>query len=338
MKAISLTRYALGVAAAMLTACTMGGSLQAPGSVAAGALPPGTTLDQSVSARNGLSRRADHSQSWMNPDAKRRTLLYVGDEDLNNVYVYAYPKGTLVGTLTGFETPFGECTDRAGDVWIVDGLRSQLVEYAHGGTTIIATLQDPGQGPFGCAVNLQSGDLVAANYESLSPSGPGSISVYAKARGTPKVYSDPNSANEIFVGYDKSKLYVVGVKYTTGAYQLAAFANKKFTDLTVSGATIHYPGGIGFDNGLWIGDGGDGSSNSTNMYQVTVSGTTATVIGTTPLTSGGFCAELAYRKVALCSGEFDTFTGVGFYRYPAGGSPYKSIAGLEAPYGLAISK
>jgi hypothetical protein len=276
----------------------------------------------------------------MSPDAKRHVLLYVGDEQTNDVYVYTYPMGKLVGTLTGFDLPLGECSDRAGNVWIADGLASQMVEYAHAGTTATATLDDPGQAPYGCAVDPKSGDLAVANYEPLPSGGPGSISVYAKAKGSPKVYADPNSANEMFVAYDENTLYVVG-QTATFAYQLAAFANETFTDLTLSGATISTPGGVGLDNGLWIGDVGNGGSSSANIYQITVSGTTATVTGTTPLTNGDYCAdELAHHGVALCTpGEGQYYVdSVLFYKYPAGGSPYKPVGNVDGAYGLAISR
>jgi hypothetical protein len=273
----------------------------------------------------------------MSPEAKRHTLLYVGSEDTEDVYVYTYPRGKLVGTLTGFQWALGECADSAGHVWITDGFSSEVLEYAHGGTTPIATLSDPNQGPYGCAVDPKSGNLAVANLFGV-PSGPGSISVYAKAQGNPKVYADPHPADEMFVGYDKGRLYVEGLNAITGAYQLAAFAKKHFTDLTISGATLNYPGGVGFDNGLWIGDSGNGSYNSTNIYQITVSGTTATVTAIAPLTNGGNCGqELAYRGVALCPGGGGQHA-VLFYKYPAGGLSYKSVGDIEAPFGVAISK
>ncbi|MBV9233446.1 MAG: hypothetical protein JO030_05330 [Candidatus Eremiobacteraeota bacterium] len=328
MNAFAISRYAAAIAAVtVLGACT-----------GTRALPPGVGAGQTMGASssrlrasNGLNQQRARGRSWMSRDAKHKTLLYVGDEQTDDVYVYSYPEGKLKGTLTGIATtPFGECSDRDGNVWITD-LNSQIVEYAHGGTTIIATLNDPGQASYGCAVDPESGDLAVANLETLS-GGPGSVSIYKHAKGTPKVYADPNSVNEYFLYYHNDTLYVVGQKFNSGAYQLAAFAHKKFTDLTLTGGTISYPGGVGFDHGLWIGDSGSGSSAT--IYQIAVKGTTATVTGTTPLTNGRYCGqELAYRGAALCpSGS------VLLYKYPAGGDPYKSIGNLVAAYGVAISK
>jgi hypothetical protein len=56
----------------------------------------------------------------MAPEAKRNELLYVSDYSSpyrsNDVLVYSYPQGKLVGKLTGFTEPAGECVDSAGNV------------------------------------------------------------------------------------------------------------------------------------------------------------------------------------------------------------------------------
>ena len=89
----------------------------------------------------------DHGRSWMAPQAKRDSLLYITDVGTNAVYAYSYPKGTLLGTLTGFDAPFGECVDNKGDVFIANIEASNILEYAHGGTSPIATLSDPATSP-----------------------------------------------------------------------------------------------------------------------------------------------------------------------------------------------
>ncbi len=108
----------------------------------------------------------------MLPEAKGDHLLYVSGPGTGKAYVYSYPGAKLVGTLTGFVASLGVCTDKAGDVWIADdtggGLRpGTMIEYAHGGTTPIATLND-GDPPLNCSVDATTGNLaVASNYHSL---------------------------------------------------------------------------------------------------------------------------------------------------------------------------
>jgi hypothetical protein len=140
-------RFALGigVAAALLSAC---GASQPPIG-APGAMP------QSLGTSTHLMRRP----SWMAPDATRKNLLYISDVGTNDVYVYESLSLKLAGTLTGFSEPQGECSDAAGNVWITNTNMSQIIEYAHGGTTPIATLSDPYEFPVGCAVDPRSGNL-----------------------------------------------------------------------------------------------------------------------------------------------------------------------------------
>ena len=82
-------RYALSscVAAAMLAGC-------------GGSQPPIGVLGAAPQT-SAVARHADRGKSWMLPEAKSKDLLYVSTSD--SVYVFSYPKGTLVGTLTGFD-------------------------------------------------------------------------------------------------------------------------------------------------------------------------------------------------------------------------------------------
>ena len=100
------------------------------------------------------------------------------------VLVLSFPKGDLVGTLTGFSVPSGECVDESGDVFVADGGADTIREYAHGGTTPIATLNDPGE-PYGCSVDPTTGNLAVTN-------GSDSVAIYPSAQGTPTLYSDPS--------------------------------------------------------------------------------------------------------------------------------------------------
>ncbi len=67
----------------------------------------------------------------------------MSDEDAGTVLIYTYPGLKPAGSLSGFSTPAGMCVDpKSGNVWITDTLRSDVVEFAHGGTTPIQTLTD----------------------------------------------------------------------------------------------------------------------------------------------------------------------------------------------------
>jgi hypothetical protein len=145
-------------------------------------------------------------------------LLYVTDAQTHSVVVLTYPGGKPVGILSGFTNPQGECVDAAGDVWIVDIAASTITEYAHGGTTPIATLQDAGQFPTACAVNPKTGDLAVANVATATLE-PGSISIYANARGTPANYAGANLSMADSIAYDdRGNLFVAGTQFAEQFY------------------------------------------------------------------------------------------------------------------------
>ena len=138
--------------------------------------------------------------SWVLPEARSKNLLYVSGNS-GYVYIFSFPTGKLVGTLTGFQEVTGVCTDAAGNVWVANSADFDLVEYAHGGTVPIATLTDYQSYPFSCSVNRRNGDLAVSNIFSIGQGQTGGIAVYRAAAGTPKVFSDSKFAEYYFVGY-----------------------------------------------------------------------------------------------------------------------------------------
>ena len=87
----------------LLTGC---GAPQSLGGAANG-------VPQTAAAAGATAR----GHSWMLPLAKTSRLLYVSSVLSNDVYAYSYSTQKLVGTLTGFQTPYGLCVDKAGNVW-----------------------------------------------------------------------------------------------------------------------------------------------------------------------------------------------------------------------------
>ena len=162
----------------------------------------------------------DHNPSWMSPDAKNHDLLYISDFGTDDVDVYSYPKGKLKGTLTGFAAPHGECVDAAGNVFVVNTGAYDILEYPHGGSTPIADLSDSGWYPLSCSVDPKTGNLAVTN-QSLG-SDAGSVSIYKRAKGSPKLYTASNIFFYYFCGYDdKGNLYVDGNTNHTNAFEFA---------------------------------------------------------------------------------------------------------------------
>ena len=70
----------------------------------------------------------------MLPEAKGDDLLYLSDNESQNVYVYSYPAGKEVGLLSGIYAPQYECADKNGNVFLTasDPYRGGVYEFAHG--------------------------------------------------------------------------------------------------------------------------------------------------------------------------------------------------------------
>ncbi len=271
-------------------------------------------------------------------DATTQNLLYVSIEGFNDVYVYSYlpAQVKLVGKLTGFKKPLGECVDKKGDVYIVNAKAYNIREYAHGGAKPIATLSDQGSDPIGCSVDATTGNLAVSN--SSADGGEGDVSIYKDARGKPEaLYSYINIPNSLSYD-DKGNLFVDGEYcYYNGTSCSFVFA---FAELPKGSRTFrkirlnpypYYSGGVQWDGKhIAVGDGAN------TIYQYTISGKHGTEFGSTTL-GGAHEVEQFCIQGTKVVGADNGYADVGFWNYPAGGPPTKKITGLYAPFGVAVS-
>lgn len=175
----------LMAAAAILTGCD---------SQTGGAMPQGA----------GKMAMAHRAGSWMKAGASKSDLIYVSFlRGQSSVYVYSYPSGSHVGTLTGFIDAQGVCSDAKGNVWITDAWNGYLYQYAHGATSPTTVLQDTEGSPKDCSVEPSTGDLAVGGVRH-------SIAVYPRGSGAPTYYSTEGFLGTIsFISYDGSgNLYV----------------------------------------------------------------------------------------------------------------------------------
>jgi hypothetical protein len=268
-------------------------------------------------------------------------LLYVSDQGTNAVYVYSYPQGTLQQTLTGFKEPAGECSDTGGDVFISNAFAHNVLEYAHGGTSPVRTLNDSGEFPSGCSVDPVTGNLAVTNYcsgSSTKCTGPGSVFIYLGAKGTPKKYTDAAISNFDFCGYDnKGNLFIDGTLNNVFAFAELRAGRSSITSVTLN-QSIGKPGNVQWD-GSHIAVGDDTTGTTSTIYQFAISGRSGTKVGTTSLNGatglGQYWIQGA-KVIGPNSGGSRKGT-VGFWNYPAGGSPTKTITGLGRPLGATVS-
>lgn len=281
----------------------------------------------------------NHSASTMR-NSSGQSLLYVSSPDQGKVYTYTYPGGKPQVTLSGMTAPSGECVDAAGDVFIValaspTATSSEIFEYAHGGTSPIATLSDPGHAS-GCSISAGSGNLAVANiYDSSNPynSENGSVAIFQTAGGTPTLYY-PSEFGILSCGYDnKDNLYLAVSSSQAHVAQLARIAKSDSTIALLSlNATIEdyndFQPSVQWDGKHLTVTSNSGFGTPVAVYQLRISGSNAKVVGTTLLHShkdhhGGqsWIARNRIVGIAYLKGS----GGVALWRYPEGGQPIQQI-------------
>ena len=302
------SRFALiWAVVALLAGC--GGSQPPIG--APGAMPQTSTL----------ATQANHGKAWILPQAKHRALLYVSFYPENGdaaVQILTYPEGRRVGMLSGFATPYGSCADNRGNVFVTDWYRQEIVEYAHGGTSPIATLADSGYAPGYCSFDSTTRNLAVSNMSTAS-GGAGNIAIYANEQGTATLYSDPGVGDYWSCGYDnKGSLFLAGREYRSGDPTFAELPKGSSTFLTLS---LPFPvdAGIQWD-GEYVAVGSVINEENARIYRLDVSGSTVTVKGTVSLEHGehkvnliGFVWIGGRRLLASLPNS------VAFWSYPEGG-------------------
>jgi hypothetical protein len=266
------------------------------------------------------------------PDA-RSALLYVSDTVSGDVYAFSYPNGKLQQTLTGFTDPAGECVDGNGNVFIANTGGNNIIEYAHGGSSPIATLKDTGYFPVGCSIDPTTGDLAVTNFPTSS-SMQGDVVIYKKAKGNPKRhYVDGSIYEMLLCGYDSSgDLFVDGLTRSYGAVVAElAHGGAKLSDIVLD-RTIYNPGAVQWD-GKHVAI-GDQSSNT--IYRFRIKGGKAKTVGSTQLGGASMVFQFwidGTKVIGPDSGAAD----VGIWAYPKGGSAIKTIGGVYVPLGATVS-
>ncbi len=285
----------LSAAAVILSGCLGGGSAIAPAALPEAAAPP---------ARGAPQTSGD--------------LLYISAG--RGEQILTYPKGKPVGTF-GYSNA-GLCSDKNGNVYatVFQGVNI----YRHAATTPFRTLKVPYDFPEDCSVDPASGDLAVA-IACLS-SCYTSVLVFHHARGTGKAYAAGLFGQNC--GYDnQGNLFVSGDSSSGQLAELPKGA-KTFTPISLNPNVSVVGGHIQWD-GHYLTLENPGLNNVTPaFYQVTLSGSTATVVGTTPL-NGAYEAFGGWidggRVIVPFASSYYGASRVGYWKYPEGGTPEKLL-------------
>ncbi|HEY1654939.1 MAG TPA: hypothetical protein VGF86_07495 [Candidatus Tumulicola sp.] len=266
-------------------------------------------------------------------DARQSDLLYVADR-AGNVNIYSYPKLILQKAIHRLY-PAGMCVDAMGNVWVTSPLEQHaILEYAHGGLTPIASLEDPGNSPASCSVDPRTGSLAVVN------SGTSTISIYPRSHGTPTIYSYHN-VEFYFCGYDGA-----GNLYADG---LAAHDRSRFLQLRFGGRAFanvaldrppRWPGGIQWDGRYVVASDQGLHGRNSALHRFSIEGARGTTVGIARLRSSLEVPEFWLDGSNVIGADTGREGGnaVRIWRYPAGGQPHQTLNGFDSPSAVVISR
>lgn len=294
---------------------------------------PGTSAQTSAQAGRGTS--------WMLPEAKKDDLIYVST-DASSVYVYSYPAGKLVGTLTGFSGALYECVDGSGDVYITNVNGAQGVdEYAHGGSEPINVFQVPEAA--GCSVDSTTGNLAVASNSDV-------LYVFPKGSDTPIEYTNSSIYFMTDVAYDGS-----GDLFIDGALRSTSFFLMELPEGRGNLENIGVPEALeyssSFEPMLWDGTyltvgsealvrRGKYHPEQTVVNRLQISGSEATIVGTTDLALHSRSSRPQYwihSSVALETSDAGNSSRLEYFTYPRGKKTKRISVGEGELWGTVLS-
>ena len=318
---------ALAIAAAFAGAVVIGGCA---------ASPPANTILPAASAT-----------SWLTKSGTQQDLLYVANGS-GTVSIFEYGNSTLVGVLTKFSKPRGECADSLGDVYITDYGTSKIDEYARGGTKPINILDDSPNTPDACSVAPSSRNLAVVS-DPASRYGKGNLAVFKRGSGQPVFYSTGSEDHFVGCAYDKhgdllTASEVGGFDYYVRFYYLPKGGSQLLEeDLTAPSQRSSWPSvqGVVWDGKYW------GILSYNKIYRFTIN-VAPQYIDTITFSGsyGTLTAPSVYRKTpkskatqfVAADSSFSGKSAADYWTYPAGGTLIGRITkDLDSPTGTAIS-
>ena len=282
---------------------------------------------------NGLLITAAHPaplrQAPVSPDKKRhhkkKPNQYITDFGASAAFEFNYPKSdSSIGEITNVSDAQGECTKTGKKTfWITASGSDEIEEFNVGGMTPIKTLSESVGEPAGCALDPKTGDLATTILSN------GDVVVFANAAGSGTTYST-GLIEAFFPTYDKDgNLFVDGFNQSDG-FQLVELTkgSSTFKNITTSNS-VQFPGNVQFDGKyVTVND-----QLAHEIFQYTVSGTTATLAGTVALNGSSDCDQTWIAKNVVYCPDAGAADGK-VYKYPAGGSPVATLtASFSEPIG-----
>ena len=304
-------------------------------------------------ARRVTPVHVDRGRSWMSPELQHAEIpvLFVSDSGTADVYIYKLPSLKLVGTVTGFSQPQGECSDNKGNVWVTDASAQTIYELSHRGH-LENELSDPTGYPVGCAWDPLTGSLAVMNIFDTGSAG-GVVLVYSHGSQQGQPYENSSQYFYNFGGYDNNGNLFFDGRDADGSFMLSELPKGASSAHTVklSGGTIYFPGMVEWDSTkqyLIVGDQSCGNVYTSCVYTVKIGGKSGAITRRVDLSGfdGGSVCDLVQgvqynNQLAGSDDDFcnSTANSTDMWSWPRGGVPsrYNDTSDVT-PVGAAISR
>jgi hypothetical protein len=334
-----------GAVAALAFVSACGSTLQqAQGNMAVA--PSAGSLDAAYAGRTLFVNGRPVTAERLNPlpryaelvpeKSKSKDYEYIINDYGSYASIFDYPKSTaMIGQISGAG---GQgCTNVLYGygkkiIWN-DGRTNDEIDEYQVPDKLIKTLPIDYSFTSSCAMDT-SGDLAVGILLGNSYGRGGQVVIFKNASGTGTVYDTP-LGKEYFNGYDASgNLFAdgFGPSYNFMLVELPADSSKFVTIKTSN--SPEFPGSVQWDGTyLTVFD-----QDTSETYQYTVSGTTATLKNTVQFNGASDCAQTWIVTGLLYCGDAGNNDGEVF-NYPAGGSAVATFTGdFDVPLGATAAK
>jgi hypothetical protein len=328
------------VALAFLSACAGSGSTQmAPPSAT------GATSHTSVFKNNTLfvdgrpitaaRMRTAHHFEQIAPDMASKHYEYVFNDYTSYGSIFKYPKrNDQIGTVDG--TGGQGCTNVLYGYgkkifWNAGRINDQITEYQVP-DTVIKSVSAPYDYTSSCAMN-EAGDLAVGVLLGNGYSAGGQEIIFKNATGKGTVINTP-LYKAYFAGYDpKGNLFADGEDQSYN-FMLVEIpkGSTKAVQVTTSN-TVEFPGSVQWDGKyITVFD-----QLTSQTFQYTIKGTTATLVNTITFNGAGDCAQTWLVKGLMYCGDYYNDNGSAF-KYPEGGNAVAVFSGnFDGPLGVVAA-
>jgi hypothetical protein len=303
--------------------------------VLAGVLVGCTFVAVPQTAPEALDHFASQTRLLEN-EVSGQDLLYISGFANSAValYIYSYPQGQHRKTITGYPlgTLGGDCADATGHVYVVNtsGSSSQVLIYAHGGTSPVRIFSVEANGTSDCSVDRNTGDFAVLGSKLM---------IYPKAKSPAKSYSYPPYTSPVGCDYDnKGDLFIEGVsehKKIGQPWRITLSELPKGASRLISIAipSIEETNSIGSDR--WDGKYLALGNGAGKIYRLAVSGGKAKGVGVVSLDGSFNVGSIWIQSDTIAGANYDNHS-VMIWNYPKGGEPTKVINNVSGD-GVAVS-